>query len=396
MLTALKKYVWVAVLVLVIVLAAVMLLRGQGKETLPANEAETEYLTPVETAQVTRENLTSYLETVGDLKAGETASVAPKVSGRVSSVTVKLGDRVSQGQVLVTLDSTDVAFSVAQAESSVAVAQTNIGLSEQTVSDAELNFQRISQLFTGNAVSQSEYDRAESTLSNARLGLQVSQGQLRQAEINLANSRETLSYYTITSPISGEVATVNIHLGEMAGAQMSMINLVSLDPLKVNVNVSENIIGNLRQGAEFPITVPALGREVSGRISSISPTIDNVSKAFPVEILINNSQGDMKEGMVVKLRLLSGTANNVVALPTDAVLEKNGREYVFVLQDGNTVKEVTVNTGLMSDTMSEITEGLLEGQTVITTGNQLLKDGQKVSVSNGSQSTQEGTTHEDS
>lgn len=396
LLTAIKKYVWVAVLVLVIVLAAVMLMRSQGKDTPLDNEAETEYLTPVETAQVTRENLTSYLETVGELKAGETASVAPKVSGRVSSVTVKLGDRVSQGQVLVTLDATEVAFSVAQYESSIAVAKTNIGLSEQTLFDAEQNFQRISQLFAGGAVSQSEYDRAESTLNNARLGLQVAEGQLRQAEISLANAQETLSYYTITAPISGDVAAVNIHLGEMAGAQAPMINLVSLDPMKVNVNVSENIIGNLRQGAEFPITVPALGREVNGRISSISPTIDNVSKAFPVEILINNSQGDMKEGMVVKLMLLSGTASNVLALPTDAVLEKNGVKHVFVLEDDHTAKEVKIKTGLMSATMSEITEGLLEGQTVVTNGNQLLKDGQKVSVSNGPQATQEDTAHEDS
>jgi len=176
---------------------------------------------------------------------------------------------------------------------------------------------------------------------------------------------------------------------------MPLINLVSLNTMKVNVNVSENIIGNITRGSEVSLVVTALDREITGRISSISPSIDNATKAFPVEISVNNPQGDMKAGMVVRLSLLSGVANNVLALPTDAVLEKNGIKHVFVL-DGDIARETVIGTGFMSDTMSEITDGLDIGQTVITNGNQLIKDGQKISIDDGTALDQEDTANENS
>ncbi len=376
-----KTCMWIALWVLIV--AILFAGCGEDKEQTPKKEAE--YIAPVEVVQVQRENLTSLLESVGDLEASETAGVAAKISGRVSSVPVKLGDKVSKGQVLFTLDSTEAANAVAQAEASVTVAKTNIGVSEQTVFDAEQNFQRINQLFEADAASQSQYDQAESTLNNARLGLQVAQGQLRQAEITLANAQETLSYYTVVAPISGQVSSVDIHTGEMANAQTTAIRLVNLSTMKVKVNVSENIISHMQQGATVPMVVSALNREVNGRILSISPSIDEATKAFPVEITVDNSQGDMKVGMVVKLKLVSGTANNVLALPTDAMLEKDGVKYVFVMEN-DTAKEVKIKTGLMTDTKIEIKEGLEEGQTVITSGNELIKDGQKVKVTKESES----------
>lgn len=376
-----KTCMWMALWVFVVAI----LFAGCGEDKEQTPEKEAEYIAPVEVVQVQRENLTSLLESVGDLEASETAGVAAKISGRVSSVPVKLGDKVSKGQVLFTLDSTEAANAVAQAEASVTVAKTNIGVSEQTVFDAEQNFQRINQLFEADAASQSQYDQAESTLNNARLGLQVAQGQLRQAEITLANAQETLSYYTVVAPISGQVSSVDIHTGEMANAQTTAIRLVNLGTMKVKVNVSENIISHMQKGATVPMVVSALNREVNGRILSISPSIDEATKAFPVEITVDNSQGDMKVGMVVKLKLVSGTANNVLALPTDAVLEKDGVKYVFVMEN-DTAKEVKIKTALMTDTMIEIKEGLEEGQTVVTSGNELIKDGQKVKVTKGSES----------
>lgn len=391
-----KKYTWImlAALAVVVVIAAVALSSGNEPQEVTTS-SESEYVVTVETASVTRQNLASYLETVGELKAGETAAVAPKTGGRVSSVAVKLGDRVSAGQVLVTLDSTDALHTIANNEAALVVAGTNVELSQQSLSDAEQSFERTSQLFAAKAVSQTEYDKAESELNNARLNLEVKQGQLRQAEITLANAREDLANYTVVAPISGEVAAVNIHAGEMASAQVAVINLVSLSTMKVNVNVSENIVSNMRPGAEVPVVISALNREISGSISSISPSIDNTSKAFPVEISVSNPQGDMKEGMVVRLKLLSGTADNVLALPTDAVLEKDGLKYVFVLED-DTAQEMPVSTGLMSDALSEVTTGLQEGQTVITSGNQLVKDGQKVRLSEGTESTREDNINENS
>lgn len=390
-----QKYVLIGLAALIVVLVLYNL-AGKNKPETQQGQSDgesSEYTVPVETIQVTRQNLTSYQESVGELKAGDTAAASAKVGGRVTSVAVKLGDRVSPGQTLVTLDSVDAANTVADVEARLAVAATSVELSKQTVADAELAYQRALQLFEGEALSKSEFDRAESTLTNAMIGLQISEGQLRQAEIALSTAQDNLANYTVTAPLAGEVASVNIHAGEMASPQMPLINLVSLNPMKVNVSVSENIIGNIKQGDQVTLSVSALDREITGLVSSISPAIDNTTKAFPVEISVSNPQGDMKAGMVVRLSLPSGVAYNVPVLPTDAVLEKNGIKHVFVL-DGDTAREVTVSTGFMSDTMSEITEGLEEGTTVITSGNQLIKDGQKVNVSQAPAPNQEDLADE--
>ncbi|MCL2766752.1 MAG: efflux RND transporter periplasmic adaptor subunit, partial [Peptococcaceae bacterium] len=371
------KYVLIGIAVLIGIFLLIRFAGSMAPESSPENGEESEYVVPVETIQLTRHNLSSYQESVGDLRAGDTAAASAKVGGRVTSVAVKLGDRVSQGQTLVTLDSVDAANVVADVEARLDVAATSVEMSQRTVADAELAYDRALTLYEGQAISKAEFDRAESALTNATIGLQISEGQLRQAEISLATAQDALANYTVKAPMSGEVAAVNIHSGEMAAPQAPLISLVSLNPMKVNVNVSENIIGNISRGSNITMTVTALDREITGRVSAISPTIDNLSKAFPVEITVNNPQGDMRAGMVVRLSLLSGVANNVLALPTDAILEKNGVKHVFVLED-DTAREVVVSTGFISDTMSEITEGLQEGQIIITSGNQLLKDGQKV------------------
>ena len=392
------KYVIIGLVVVVIVIFALNSRSNVNQLTTSTgqpDEESSEYTVPVETIQVSLQNLTSYQESVGDLRAGETAAASAKVGGRVTSVAVSLGDRVSQGQTLVTLDSVDAANTVADVEARVDVAAVSVELSRQTVADAELAYERALSLYEGEALSKAEFDRAESTLNNAMIGLQISEGQLRQAEIALATAQDALANYTVVAPISGEVSAVNIHNGEMASPQAPLINLVSLNPMKVNVNVSENIIGSIKQGDQISLSVTALNREITGRVTSISPTIDNATKAFPVEITVDNPQGDMKAGMVVRLSLPSGAVYGVPALPTDAVLEKSGVKYVFVLE-GDTAREVTVDTGFTSDTMSEITQGLREGETVITNGNQLIKDGQKVTVSDGTAPGQEDVTDENS
>jgi RND family efflux transporter MFP subunit len=357
-------------------------------------EEPSEYIVSVETTQVTVENLSSYLETVGTLKAGDTAMVAAKINGRVTFMGAQMGDSVTQGQVLVTLDAVDAENSLAEVEARFAIAETNIESATQLVLEAEEAFQRSLILYESNAISQADHDRAEHTLTNARLGLKVSEGQLRQAEVALSTSRDALTNYSVTAPISGEVAAVNISTGEMANAHMGLLYIINLNPMKVSVNVSENIIGYIHQGAAIPLTITALNREITGIISAISPTIDNISKSFPVEILIDNP-GDMKAGMVVKMHLLSGEAHNVLALPSEAILDKHGMKHVYVL-DGENAHEVAVETGFMSDSMTTITSGLYAGQRVITTGNQLIRDGQKVSLPPWTATTWKDSTDEDS
>lgn len=407
------------IIILILVLSLSVALLGCDQEEVTEEES---YNTSVNTVTVKLSDLTSYFETTGELEAGEVADVAPKVGEKVKSVRVKMGDNVSAGQALMVLDSSGLMDTIEETEvsieaqraglesqqasiesqkSSLEVTRSSVSLQEQDLADEQLNYNRQKQLFESQVISQSEMDSAQSALNKAKLNLEMSQAQLAQSssqlaqteasyrqsqisiqqlEVSLANLKEDLADYTVISPINGQVSKVNVNVGEIASAQATAFELVGLSSMKVKVSVSENVISQVKEGLAINIDIPALNKSVTGKVLSISPTMDNTTKSFPVEISIANEQGDMKVGMVAKLKLASDSSTSAYVLPIDAVLEKEGRYYVYVVDENSIANEVNVEVGLMSDNLIEIISGLSLGDEVILDGNQLVKDGQKVII----------------
>ncbi|WP_003542335.1 efflux RND transporter periplasmic adaptor subunit [Desulfotomaculum nigrificans] len=338
-----------------------------------------EKLVPVEITKAVRTNLTHILGTTGEIQAASDVAVAPKISGRVAAVHVKVGDHVSKGQVLFTLEATDLSNALRQAEAALAVNQANLEKAQRALTDAQLNYDRSKTLFDAQAISKVEFEQAESGLISAQAGLKMAQAQLQQSQVAISTARDNLSNATVTSPISGVVAAVNIDVGEMASPQVTSVTVVQLDSTKVKVNVSENVIDSIKTGTGVPVTIDALNKTITGTILSVSPKADPTTHAFAVEIELPNKQGEIKAGMVARLNLSTGTSQGVLAVPTDAVIERDGQYTLFLLENGR-AKEVSVKVGVTSGDLTEIKAGLKEGQTVIVKGNRLVADGQKVKV----------------
>ncbi|NPV73094.1 MAG: efflux RND transporter periplasmic adaptor subunit [Pelotomaculum sp.] len=364
---------WRFVFLLVLAVA----LSGCGKKPPPAEE----YIPPVETAAAAVKDLSSILDATGEVIASEEADVAPKVSGRVSTVNVSVGERVARGQALLVLESSEARNSVAQAEAAAGTAGVNVLKARQALADAERNYSRISALYQAQAVSRAQFEEAESALSNARLGLQLAEEQLRQAEAALAGARENLANHTVTSPIAGHVAAVNVHSGEMAGPQGAAVTVVNMDTVKVKVNVSENVISSIQKGSQVQVSIGVLGKTVTGTVVSVGPKSDPATRAFPVEIFLDNVQGEIRPGMVATLKIPVGTAKAALTVPAGALIERDGAYYVFTVEDG-VAREKQVKPGVITDELAEIKEGLSEGAAVIVKGNRLVADGQKVKVVN--------------
>jgi HlyD family secretion protein len=350
-----------------ILLLIALVLGGCGKKTGPVEEV----LIPVEVTKAQIKDLAHTMNTSGEILAGAEAAVASKVSGRVTAVHVKVGDRVSQGQVLFELDATDARNAQAQAAAGVAVAMASVDKANQAVLDAELSYNRNKELFEAQAISKSQFEQAESALNNARIGLQMAQEQLKQAQAANQTALDNYNNYTVTSPLTGLVAAVGIENGELASPQVTAVTIVQLETVKVKVQLSENVVASIKTGAEVPVKINALNKTVTGTIISVAPKADPSTRAFPVEIQINNEQGDIKAGI----------SQGAVTLPVDAVLERDGQNYVFVVEDGK-AKEIAVKKGITAGDLVEITEGIQEGQEIIVKGNQLVTDGQAVEVVN--------------
>ncbi|MGI6227720.1 MAG: efflux RND transporter periplasmic adaptor subunit, partial [Peptococcales bacterium] len=173
---------------LALILLFVALIGGCGKKTVTQEE---EVLVPVEIAKTQLADLTHTLNTTGEIIPFAEVAVAPKVSGRVAAIHVKVGDRVSRGQVLLELDATEARNAKTMAEAGVGVARANLNKAKQGLADAELDYNRTKALYDSQAVAKAQFEQAESMLNNARIGVELAGEQLKQAEATLQNAEET-------------------------------------------------------------------------------------------------------------------------------------------------------------------------------------------------------------
>ncbi|MDD4170351.1 MAG: efflux RND transporter periplasmic adaptor subunit [Desulfotomaculaceae bacterium] len=367
-----KRIVSIVSLLVVLVFA----FAGCGSKEPPAEE---EQLVPVETITVSKTDLAHILNTTGEVIAKQEVNVMPKVSGRVQQVLVNVGDTVRKGQVLFQLEQNDAGNALEQAGAGLELAQANLERSQQVLKDAQTNYNRTKSLFEAQAISEAQFESAESSVVSAQTSIKVSEAQLRQAQAGLQAAQDNYQNTTIVSPIDGEVAKVDVNPGEMVNPQFSPVTIVQISTTKVKVNVSENVVGNIKTGTQAPVTINAINKTVKGTVISVAPQADKSTRAFAVEIQLPNENGEIKPGMVARLNISTGTSAGILALPVNAVLEQDGQHYVFVLQDG-IAKQVSVQVGIASGELIEIKSGLEENQTVIATGNKLVSEGQKVKV----------------
>jgi RND family efflux transporter MFP subunit len=362
--------------ILVLVLLFSFLLSGCGSKPPSGNENSP---IAVKVAKVTRTDLEKNYNTSGQIEASSEATIAPKVSGRVAEVNVKLGDRVKKGQVLFRVEDKEAQNQLTQSKADLAIAKTSYDSAAQALKDARSNYDRYQTLNESGAVAKSDFEQATTTLVNAEISLEKALQQVDQAQATLSNAQDDLNDYSVTAPGDGFVGVVNVEIGEMVSSQTDAAIIVSIDTVKVKASVPESVVNTIKKGSKVPVIINSLNKSVEGTVTAVSPRADSTTMGYPAEIALSNPSGEIKPGMAAKIGLSTGTLKGVIALPVDAVIEKDGQHVVYIVEN-NKAREVFVETGESNDSRIEITKGLKEGQSVITEGNKLLSDGQQVKV----------------
>ncbi|MDA5109725.1 MULTISPECIES: efflux RND transporter periplasmic adaptor subunit [Brevibacillus] len=368
---------------------------------------------PVQVDTVKKGSVSTRAGVTGKLAPNKEVTLAPKVSGKIVQLNVKLGQYVQKGQVLFSLEKTDLVNAVQQAQAAYDLAVANLKQSDATTSqglqqaknglvqaeqalrDAERNYQRMSELYNQGAVSPQQLEQAQATLTNAqtayanakqaleaaekRTGVAVTQASVEQARVSLENAREQLANATVTAPISGFVSAVNGQVGEMASPQSPVVTIVDTDPLIVKANLSEEEVTSVKKGDKVKIQISALSKELDGTVSAISPVMDQTLRAYPVEISLAKQDASLKADMVVSIQFAKQQAANMLVVPLKAVFDENGKRFVYKLE-GDTAKKVEVQTGTESSDLVEVKAGLKEGEKIVVRGQTLLKDGAKVHI----------------
>lgn len=308
---------------------------------------------PVEIAPVEVGTIARHVLVSGVVEPIRSIGINSQLSGAIMAVEVQEGDVVRPGTVLARLDDRELRAQVASAEAAYEVAAAT--------------FQRSEQLRARQVITAAEYDRDRAALA--------------AAEAQLAQLRTRLDYTTVRAPIHGIITEKRVEAGDIVGAQTRLFTIAVTDTMVVRVQVSELDVVELRPGATVSVVLDAYpDRRIDGRIRRIFPSADPATRLVPVEVALQGEAARIaRAGFLARVDLTLGARSNVLLVPAAAIVGDADAPAVFVHEDG-IARRRSVRTGATSEGRVEILSGLTAGESVITLGNNTLRDGMQVRV----------------
>lgn len=360
----------------------------------------------VKIASVEQRQQRRAVEAVGTLFAYDEVTVSSEAEGRVEQVMADVGDRVGKGQTLARVSPVELQLTVDQQEAALMQARARLGLGENEselkdvrqaaevkraaadLTDAEQKYKRAQSLLETGVIPRQQYDESEARYKSARAAYDLAAQQVEnmrasmrqtQASLNLANKR--LRDTQIRAPFAGHVKTREVTVGQYLKIQTPVMTIVNIDPLRARLSVPEKMSPWVRVGRDVKLSLEAFpGREFTGRISRINPSVDEKNRTFEIEALVTNRSAELKPGSFVKATIQSDKVDSILAIPYSAAVYLFGAYKVFVIQ-GKTIKEREVKLGDRLGELVEIIEGLrVDEKIVISAGGPQLKDGMEVEI----------------
>lgn len=313
----------------------------------------------VEVARVEVTRLIDDVQAVGSLRSRQGVVLRPEVSGRVTRLNFRDGERVRRGQLLVQLDDQ--------------LPQAQVKQSEAELSIARANHKRNQELLAQNFISQRTVDESAANLDVA------------QAKLALAQA--TAARLKIVAPFDGIAGIRAINVGDYLKDGTDMVNVEDIDVVYVDYRLPERFQTQVKKGQKAVVEIDALpGRTFEAQIQAIDPLIDANGRSIAVRATIDNRQQLLRPGMFARVSTVFGERERALVIPEEAIVPQGGRQFVIKVlngpeKDSQLSKRVEVKVGIRRPGRVEILDGLSEGDTVVTAGHQRLqKDGAAVKV----------------
>ncbi len=319
---------------------------------------------------------------VGNVEPEEKAKVISKVGSSVTAfeVYVDVGDQVKKGQLLAELDPSLNQRQIEEARAAVAQAKAAVAQAKSRLQTAERNYARYKGLFEEEVISRQEMDQVENEYEVEKAGLDLAREQLRQAEARLRQLQTMREYHNVVSPVDGIVAERFFDPGDTIAAGGELFVISKQERVKIKGTVTESVYPKIRLGQKATVKVDALGDySIDASVSRISPVLDERTRTAVVEVLLE-SGGMLKPGMFARVDLALGEHLGL-GIEREAIKQLPGTSewYCFVVADGK-AKQRFVKIGATSGNMVEITEGLEEGEQIISPLVRAILDGVPVEV----------------
>jgi HlyD family secretion protein len=392
----------------------ILALAGCSKEESPAATA-----VPVEAATAQVRSITEHIVTDAVLAPVAQAAISPKITAPVKKFYVQRGSHVKAGQLLATLDNSDLAAAVTDnlgfydaadanyqtavkaqvpedyqnAQLALAQAKANLDLAQSIVNSRK-------QLFAQGAIAGRDLDTSQAALVQAQAAfaqaqqhldtmkavsqaaaLKAAQGTLESAKGKYEGAEAQLSYSEIRSPIAGVVTDRPLYAGETPAPGTPLITVMDTSALLAKIHLAQPQAQLLKKGDPASVSVPGLPNPVPAKITLVSPALDPGSTTVEVWVRLENPKGTLRPGTAVHVSIAGRTAPKAIVVPSEAiVVATSGKSTVLVIGADGLAHQTAVTTGIADNGQTQILSGLATGQQVVTTGAASIDDGTKVKI----------------
>ncbi len=359
----LKPFLFAAIIILAVLAAVAIpkvlqirkLMASAGQKSPPAST--------VSTAPVVAEKWERTIESVGSLRAVQGTDLATEAPGVIAKILFDNGQEVKKGDLLLELDFETEAANLRSAEAEADLARTV--------------YERTRKLRLNNTVPQSELDAAES--------------QLRKMTALVEQLKATINKKQLVAPFSGRLGIREVNLGQFIEHGDKIVSLQSLDPIFVDFLLPQQLIAGIRAGERVRVITDVYpDRIFEGKLTALNPEVDPITRNIHLQATLANAEGVLRPGMFARVILTLGEAEDVIRIPSTAVLQEPYGDSVFVVvektneagEKSQVVEQRFVRTGRTQGDFVSIITGLQPGDIVVSAGVFKLRNGATVNINN--------------
>ncbi|MBN2009783.1 efflux RND transporter periplasmic adaptor subunit [candidate division KSB1 bacterium] len=308
--------------------------------------------------------------------------VAPKIAGRITSITKRIGNWVNHGEVIAKIDDAEYQQAVLEAEANLKISDANLNESRSQFELARQELERIQSLQQKGIASPSELDAATTNFDALQSRIRLAQAQVEQRQAALNSAKIRLSYTVLRATEPGFIGERYVDEGGLLAPNSPVLLVIGIDTVIVRTTVIERVYGLIKLGQAAEIEVDAFpGKRFYGKVSRIAPMLQEASRVAQMEVEVANDSLLLKPGMFSKVNVVLAAKDSAQVVPTQAVVTRDGVEGVFLIKAGETVAHyLPVQAGIRTADKTEIITPQIDGF-VVTLGQHLLEDGSGIILS---------------
>jgi multidrug efflux pump subunit AcrA (membrane-fusion protein) len=357
-----------------------------------------------QTTSVQRMSVQREVDLSGTLMSPEQAKISSEVAGIVREVRMQLGTEVKAGDVLVRLEPSELQFALDRAESALRQVEAQLGIDraqdkqpppdEQIASvrqavanrdDARSAYERAQQLNGRGLLTRADRDTAETRLKVSEANYQAALDTVHSLKASLQDRRASyelaqkkLADAVIKAPVAGSISERLVQPGEFIRENTPVATIVQMSPLKLKTAIQEKNASLIKPGQAVEFNVEAfLNKKFKGTVAYVSPAVDQATRTFAVEALVDNGDRHLKPGFFAKGVVLTRVDASVLAVPEDAISTLAGVSTVYVIENGK-ARQQQISLGTRQNKLVEVTTGLKGDEQLATTNLSQLATGVSV------------------